>query len=130
MLLKRSDKSRRILTDCLKAGEVVVMACDTIYGLVGRVPDTEHLIREIKGRGENSPFLQLISDITVLDSGNVILPQSDILNLWPGPFTFVLPLVDGGSTAFRVPEDSSLRNLIRELGFPLYSSSVNRSGNS
>ena len=56
------------------------------------------------------------------------MPQSDVLSLWPGPFTFIFPLIKGGSTAYRVPEDSFLRSLIRELSFPLYSSSVNRSG--
>ncbi len=128
MLLKRSNESRLKLTESLKSGEVVVMACDTIYGFTGRVPDTEDLIRAIKGRDEQSPFLRLIADISALDAVAVIPRETDILNLWPGPFTFVFPLIEGGTAAFRIPKDTSLRNLIRDLGFPLYSTSVNRSG--
>ncbi len=128
MLLKRSNESRLKLSDFLSSGEVVVMACDTIYGFTGKVPDTEDLIRAIKGRGEQNPFLQLIADTSALDAVAVTPRETDILNLWPGPFTFVFPLIGGGTAAFRIPEDTSLRNLIRELGFPLYSTSVNRSG--
>jgi L-threonylcarbamoyladenylate synthase len=128
MLLKRSNESHRLLETQLKAGRIVVMACDTIYGIVGRVPDTDGSIRRIKGRGETQPFLQLLSDSTAIESSGAILPQSDILTLWPGPFTFIFLMKDGGTTAFRVPEDSSLRSLIREVASPLYSTSVNRTG--
>ena len=128
MLLKRSNESRLKLKEYLRLGEVVVMACDTIYGFIGRVPDTEDLIRAIKGRDEKSPFLQLISDTSALEAVAVLPRETDILNLWPGPFTFVFQLIEGGNVAFRIPEDTSLRSLIRDLGFPLYSSSVNRSG--
>jgi len=128
MLLKRSDHSRNLLKEHLKSGKVVVMACDTIYGFVGRVPDTEDVIRSIKGRGENSPFLQLISDTSALGEAGVVLPDTGILKLWPGPFTFILSVRGGGTLAFRIPEDKSLQQLIREVGSPLYSTSVNRSG--
>jgi len=128
MLLKRSDNSRRIIEEHLKSGKVVVLACDTIYGFVGRVPDTEDAIRVIKGRGENIPFLQLISDKAALEKAGVILPDTDILQLWPGPFTFILSVKSGGTLAFRIPEDKSLQRLIRKVGSPLFSTSVNRSG--
>ena len=105
------------------------MACDTIYGLVGRAPDTVADIRKIKGRGEAHPFLQLISDTDMLEQWVDTAGYSDILSLWPGAVTFVFPLRIGGTAAFRVPEDNRLRMLLRNLGFPLYSTSVNRSGN-
>ncbi len=128
MLLKRSNESRRKIKEYLRSGEVVVLACDTIYGFTGKVPDTEYLIRKIKGRDEKNPFLQLISDTSALEDVAILPRETDILNLWPGPYTFVFQLIKGGTAAFRIPEDTSLRNLIRDLGFPLYSSSVNRSG--
>ena len=128
MLLKRGNESRELLKTQLRAGRIVVMVCDTIYGILGRVPDTEGAIRRIKGRGEMKPFLQLLPDSSALESSGAILPESDILTLWPGPFTFVFSMKDGGTTAFRVPEDASLRSLIREVASPLYSTSVNRAG--
>lgn len=128
MLLKRGNKSRELLEYHLKSGHVAVMACDTIYGFVGSVPESEHKIRQIKGRGETKPFLQLISDISALDSVGAISPAGNILTLWPGPFTFVFPLKSGGTTAFRIPEDDALRSLIRNLNTAIYSTSVNRAG--
>ena len=129
MLLKRGKESRKLITSNLKAGRIVVMACDTIYGIVGRVPDAEDHIREIKGRKETTPFLQLLATRDSLKSTDVILPDSDILNLWPGPFTFVLATARGGTSAYRIPGDSYLRSIISDVGFALYSTSVNRSGN-
>jgi len=128
MLYRRSDKSRRLIKESLRSGKVAVLACDTIYGFVGRAPDTEGLIRSIKGRGEHTPFLQLISDMEVLSDVSAILPRTDILSMWPGPFTFILQLKNGGTAGFRIPEDPSLRFLLKEVGFPLFSTSVNRSG--
>jgi L-threonylcarbamoyladenylate synthase len=128
MLLLRGEQSRILLVKHLKAGRIAAMACDTIYGFVGRAPEAENSIRQIKGRGDTKPFLQLIHDINVLDTVGAIVPPSDILNLWPGPFTFVFSTRTGGTTAFRIPEDNYLRSLIREVGAPLYSTSVNRAG--
>lgn len=128
MLLKRGEESRELLEFHLKKGNVAVMACDTIYGFVGIVPESENLIRGIKGRGETKPFLQLISDISDLSKYGAVSPANKILNLWPGPFTFVFPTTSGEKTAFRVPEDDYLRSLIRKLATAIYSTSVNRAG--
>lgn len=130
MLVKRDEQSFEALSRVLSSGNVVVMACDTIYGFVGKVPDTEGLIRRIKGRGERKPFLQLISDSSELNSLGVVSPDSDILNLWPGPFTFIFSLKSGATIGYRVPEDERLRQLIRKVGSPLFSTSVNRAGES
>lgn len=128
MLLKRGNESRELLENHLRKGNVAAIACDTIYGLVGIVPESEGQIRRIKGRGETKPFLQLISDVSILTKYDVISPAGEILKLWPGPFTFVFPLSSGGTTAFRVPEDDYLRSLIRTLDTAIYSTSVNRAG--
>ena len=37
------------LADCLSAGGVVIMPCDTIYGIVGPAPASQDRIRELKG---------------------------------------------------------------------------------
>ena len=129
MLIARSPESLALISNALREAKVLAMACDTIYGLVGRAPDTVADIRKIKGRGEAHPFLQLISDTDMLEQWVDTAGYSDILSLWPGAVTFVFPLRIGGTAAFRVPEDNRLRMLLRNLGFPLYSTSVNRSGN-
>ncbi len=128
MRLVRDKNSYRALVDALTRGGVVIMACDTIYGIVGRVPDTEERIRRIKGRDGNQPFLMLLSEAAEVSQLGISAMKSPLLSLWPGPFTFIFPTVTGGTTACRVPEDARLRSLIREVGRPLYSTSVNRAG--
>ena len=128
MRLPRGDDSYAELLAVLRRGEAAVMACDTIYGFVGRVPDAEGAIRRIKGREETKPFLQLLPDVGAVEELGLIRPEGGILDLWPGPFTFVFRRPGGGTVACRVPEDERLRRLTADLGAPLYSTSVNRAG--
>ncbi len=128
MLIKRGPESYRMLLEVLSAGRVAVMACDTIYGFVGAVPQSEDRIRAIKGRGETKPFLRLIPHASWLETLDVCVPHAPILNLWPGPYTFVMNLKSGGSAAFRVPQERRLASLLEEAGVSVFSTSVNRAG--
>ncbi len=113
--------------DVLRRGEIVIVPCDTIYGILGAVPETEQRIRMIKGREEKKPFLQLI--LTEWITGLAADPVPDeLLSLWPGPLTLVVRHTGGGTIAYRSPEDEFLRALLTGVGRPLYSTSVNRSG--
>lgn len=110
----------------LAAGGVVIMPCDTIYGLVGLAPDTEARIRGLKGREEKS-FLQLIGSAQWLPRFTAAaLPQS-LAAYWPGPLTVIFP-ARAGTVALRVPADPLLETLLHRLDRPLFSTSVNRSG--
>jgi L-threonylcarbamoyladenylate synthase len=114
------------LAELFAAGGVAIMPCDTIYGIVGPAPASEARIRELKGRGEKS-FLQLIAGADWLERfGRLTLPPT-LAAYWPGPLTLIFPAGEG-SVALRVPADSRLRLLLERLGRPLYSTSVNRSG--
>jgi L-threonylcarbamoyladenylate synthase len=128
MVLSRNDPHvREILRKTLKSGGVSIFPCDTIYGFVGRVPVTEARIRRIKGRDETDPFLMLIGSVqqaAVLAGGAL---DERVTALWPGPLTVVMRTV-GGTAAVRLPDDPFLTEIIRELGGPIYSTSVNRSG--
>lgn len=106
----------------------MIMACDTIYGILGRAPDTLDEIRRIKGRGDAHPFLQLLArrrDISLLSPMKI---PSDFLKLWPGPVSFILPDYHGGTVACRVPGDLFLRKIIIGAGQPVFSTSVNQTG--
>ena len=127
-MVPRGNESLSRLTEILKSGDVAIMACDTIYGFVGAVPESEERIREIKGRAETKPFLQLIPGPGILDDLGFEMPPAGFLDLWPGPFTYVLKGSGGNTVAFRVPEDEYLRRLIHLVGRPLFSTSVNRAG--
>jgi L-threonylcarbamoyladenylate synthase len=104
------------------------MPCDTIYGLVGSAPDTEARIRAIKGRGEDKPFLQLVADRSWVARVSPSEVPASLATHWPGPLTVILPALDGGTVAVRVPDSAFLRGILEAVGRPLLSTSVNRAG--
>ena len=128
---KNDDKSIDILVSALQNGEVVIIPTDTVYGFSGIVDEkkfTDSKIRKIKGREENKPFIQLISSPDeIFKYTNDSIPQK-LLDCWPGALTLIVNDKKGGTTAFRCPGDNWLREIIEKVGFPLYSTSVNKSG--
>ncbi len=130
MVLKKSDNDIIIkITENLKNNGVAIMPCDTIYGIVGIPGTAEVRIREIKGRGENKPFIKLISSADYIKSISYDNLDNRILSLWPGPLTVIIEAGNGETEALRVPQDSFLLEILSLLGKPLVSTSVNRSGN-
>jgi L-threonylcarbamoyladenylate synthase len=115
------------LVKILGSGGVVIMPCDTIYGLVGVAPDTEQKIRKLKGRQEKS-FLLLIPDLSWLPRyTDSILPE-ELKTFWPGALTVIFEGKVRGTVALRVPDDSLLQQLMNKLEKPLFSTSVNLAG--
>lgn len=122
-----TDKFRQPLIELLSDGGVAIFPCDTIYGIHGRVPETEEAIRCVKER-DTKPFIQLIaSPEDLLRHLQNPLPSS-LFSLWPGAITLIVRKFDGEKVAYRVPSDPSLREVIRSVGSPLFSTSVNISG--
>ncbi len=116
------------LARLLSRGGVLIMPCDTIYGLVGVAPDTAERIRAIKGRGEDKPFLQLLASSDWVGRLSPAEVPPSLVRHWPGPLTVILPARARGTVAVRVPGSEFLRELIGAVGKPLYSTSVNRAG--
>lgn len=111
----------------LGQGAVAIMPCDTIYGIVGKVPETQHAIQSLKGRDQTKPFIQLATVAMVrLLSRNPL--DEKLVAYWPGPLTAIVWDRGGNSLALRVPNDPFLLTIIERLGVPLYSTSVNISG--
>lgn len=137
MIILRSDSdSVEFVSRVLLEGSVVVLPTDTVYGFSGVVPESEVLIRKIKGRDETKPFIQLIAEPEdIYRYTDEVLPDQ-LLALWPGALTVIVPLkkrlITGESevttVAFRCPGDGWLRQIIKAVGKPIYSTSVNRSG--
>ena len=65
MIVEKNDRnSIKIASEKLLSGEIVIIPTDTVYGFSGIVKpesNTDKKIREIKGREEEKPFIQLIS---------------------------------------------------------------------
>ncbi len=139
MIILRSDSdSVECVSRVLLEGSVVVLPTDTVYGFSGVVPESEDVIRKIKGRDETKPFIQLIAEPEdIYRYTDEVLPDQ-LIALWPGALTVIVPLkkrlITGESevttVAFRCPGDGWLRQIIKAVGKPIYSTSVNRSGQS
>lgn len=117
-----------LIIRALADNEVVIMPCDTIYGLVGSAPETYSKIAELKKRKEKH-FLQLIPGPDISPYSPDSLPDR-IRQFWPAALTVIVRDYNGGTVALRYPDDPVLQKVLSVLGRPLYSTSVNISGES
>ena len=148
MILKKTDPSSIEKTAAtLREGDIVIIPTDTVYGFSGIVDlktaahhfETDAQIRSIKGRAETKPLIQLVArpeDLRLYTDDEI--PDS-LLSKWPGALTIIVhikkdsPLAataipESGTVAFRCPGDAWLREIISLCGAPIFSTSVNRSG--
>lgn len=148
MIINKNDASSIAQTaEVLKKGGIVIIPTDTVYGFSGIVDlkdSTTHFqsdakIRAIKGRAETKPLIQLIAkpeDIRLYTNDDI---PSSLLGKWPGALTIIVHIKDDAplattaipesrTVAFRCPGDKWLRKIIEECGAPIFSTSVNRSG--
>lgn len=124
----KTIKNRRILARILKDEGIVIMKCDTIYGILGKAPQTEKRLIYLKGRPPEQQFLRLIHSADALKKyTNFVIPE-EIAKYWPGPLTLIVPCPNGKNNAFRIPADPYLRKIIKKSGGALFSTSVNESG--
>ena len=148
-LIKNKNDSTSIeeTSATLQKGGIVIIPTDTVYGFSGIVDlktaasrfETDAKIRAIKGRAETKPLIQLIAkpEDLQLYTDDVIPPE--LLAKWPGALTIIVhikkdsPLAataipESGTVAFRCPGDAWLREIISRCQAPVFSTSVNRSG--
>ncbi|MCR4676499.1 MAG: L-threonylcarbamoyladenylate synthase [Sphaerochaetaceae bacterium] len=126
ILNKANPETIQTLSTLMADGAVVVLPCDTIYGLCAIYGIGEKPLKEIKGRDAAKPFLVLATKEQAKKLAGKI-PQK-ILDGWPAPFTAILEKEDGSTIGIRVPDDPFLQKLLEKLGSPVYSTSVNMSG--
>ena len=128
MVIKKNDPGAvRNIVNIIRDGGIAIAPCDTIYGIIGSSPGAAQAIREVKGRGEQKPFITLLpSPKKAVDYSVKVIPP-DILSLWPGPLTLILRGMRDETAGFRVPEDGFLREILSQTS-SLYSTSVNYAG--
>ena len=117
-----------VIVETLRKGKTAILKCDTIYGIVGIAPDTEEQIQTIKKRRPSNSLIQLISDVHWVRRFTVTPLPQQLKSFWPGPLTIIFPVREGQTVALRIPADTWLRDIIRSVGKPLFSTSVNTSG--
>ncbi len=127
--------------EALRAGAVLAYPTETFYGLGANAFDPVACgrILELKGREVGKALPIIVADIGQLDLIADELPRAVAPlaeRFWPGPLTLVLPVRSGlpgalaglTTVAVRVSGLVLAREMARLGGFPLTSTSANRSG--
>ena len=123
----------------LKAGEVVAIPTETVYGLAGNAFEPKALAKifAAKERPTFDPLIVHIADITTLADVAKDIPDSAYKlaeAYWPGPMTLILPKKDCSpdlctsglqSVAVRFPSHPVAQAIIKESGLPLAAPSAN-----
>jgi tRNA threonylcarbamoyl adenosine modification protein (Sua5/YciO/YrdC/YwlC family) len=124
---------------CLEDGGIIIYPTDTIYGIGCDIfkPKSVERITEILGdkKKKNAmtficPDLSSLSDYTKPISNNIFKTMKKVL---PGPFTFILEANNNvpkllqsnkKTVGIRVPDNNIIREIVRQLGHPILSTSV------
>ena len=115
--------------ELLAAGAVVAFPTDTVYGVAvaGSRPDRLEALFELKRRPVDRRIPMLVADLDhAIAAGAVVDERARLLaaRFWPGALTLVLATADGGTQAYRAPDDAVALALIRAAG-PLFATSAN-----
>ncbi len=127
--------------ELLRAGEVVALPTETVYGLAANALNAKAVARifEIKGRPARNPIIVHVAGVTMgKRCVNHWPPLAEQLAkaFWPGPLTLVLPrakeipdnVTAGGETVgVRWPSHPFIQEVIRACDFPLAAPSANLS---
>lgn len=125
----------------VQSGGVVAFPTDTVYGMGCNAFNPEAIaeIYRLKGRNYNKPLPILLADSAQLPlvASNIPAELYQLLEIyWPGPLTVVLktaPLALGAARgkatiAVRVPAHGVALSILKAVGVPMATTSVNKSG--
>ena len=126
----------------LRAGGVIGIPTDTVYGVAANVLDDNAVDRvfRLKGREDTSPIPVLIGEIDDLFTYGTDVTEEAIAlaeAFWPGQLTIVVSksdsipsIVSGGldTVGLRIADHPVPRQLISGLGAPITATSANISG--
>ena len=126
--------------DLLKAGQVVAIPTETVYGLAADATNENALrqIYAIKQRPMDNPLIVHIADASQVANWAAEcspLAQKLANAFWPGPFTLVLPAKDSVSAivranqptvALRVPNHPLALQVLKQSGLSLAAPSANK----
>jgi L-threonylcarbamoyladenylate synthase len=135
------DAAVKRAAELLRAGEVVALPTETVYGLAANALNTEAVARiyEAKDRPAHNPIIVHVASIEMAQRCVATWPKvaTQLAKaFWPGPLTMVLPraaeipdlVTAGGDTVgVRWPSHPFIQAVICECGFPLAAPSANLS---
>jgi tRNA threonylcarbamoyl adenosine modification protein (Sua5/YciO/YrdC/YwlC family) len=135
-----TKKKLDLIVEYFKLGKVVIYPTDTIYG-IGCLADNCKAIEriyKIKKRKRDKPLLILVSSISMLNKYCYISEKQRnyLETVWPGPVSVILkskgklPSILSAklrTLAARLPKNELLVTMIKNLGVPIVSTSLNLS---
>ncbi len=133
-ILPATPANIRHAAAALRAGELVGLPTETVYGVAAAADNPAAMARlfRAKGRDESKQVAQLVADLAGVSAAGITV--SDLTRrlaaaFWPGPLTLVLPDAAGQWRGFRSPAHPVAQAWLRELGgVPPAVTSANRSG--
>ncbi len=129
----------RKIADILRAGGLIIYPTDTVYGLGCDMTNQKAVEKVARWKGinvEKSNFSFICSDFSHLSVYTKPIPNpifKIIKKNLPGPFTFILEANNNVPKYFkgkkktvgiRIPDNNIIREIVRELGNPIVSSSI------
>jgi len=139
----QNPQSKRILeiVKILEGGGIVAYPTDTIYGIGCDIYSKKGLekIQQIKGRDKNKPLSFICSDLAHISQFAKVpnYAYRIMKRLLPGPYTFILDassevprmlMPKRKTVGIRVPDNTIVLSIVKELGHPLITTSANFSG--
>jgi len=141
-IVRDGDAARAEAVEVLRAGGIVAVPTDTVYGIAAdmALPDAIERLFAAKRRPPEKAVAVLLADVDQASSLAVMDAAARLLGerFWPGGLTLVLPVKPGvvlprvlaagaPTIGVRVPAHDAPRALARVLG-PLPTTSANHSG--
>ncbi|MCL2390506.1 MAG: L-threonylcarbamoyladenylate synthase [Endomicrobia bacterium] len=139
--ISHKDKnSHKQTADIIKKGGVAIVPTETVYGFAADAFNIEarKMIYKIKGRSFKKPLVIMTYDI---ESVKILadIPEKALKiakKFWPGQLTLIFPttelgkILSGGrdNLGVRIPDNDFMLKLLKEIGKPLWTTSVNSSG--
>jgi L-threonylcarbamoyladenylate synthase len=119
----------------LRAGQVIAIPTDTVYGLAALARDAaaRARIHEIKGRSLDQPLILMAGEVAQFERWVEVSERARELmdRFWPGPLTLILPArqpAERASIGVRIPAHPAALALLTRIGEGLATTSANRSG--
>ena len=139
---KLSPEDVDVASSILKAGGLVAIPTETVYGLAANALSSDAVAKifKAKGRPMDNPLIVHIAEFDEIHSlvSDITTSAKKLADaFWPGPLTMILPKsnvipdeVSAGldTVAIRMPSHELARKLINLCDFPLAAPSANLSG--
>ncbi|MDR1122621.1 MAG: threonylcarbamoyl-AMP synthase [Endomicrobium sp.] len=133
---RKSDAHKKV-AEIIKNGGVAIVPTETVYGFAVDAFNIEaqKKIYKIKGRSQKKPLILMthnIEDVRVfVDISKKALEVTK--KFWPGQLTFIFPTTETGKMVaggrndlgVRIPNNTFMLKLLREIKTPIFTTSVN-----